>query len=149
MPFATDSAYPFLRFLLVQRFCRANLCAFIAENTLRRVFAAAGFLTAMLMTKNDGLVLNDANKTAELKIGEVYTEQNARFTLWGKDASDLVKIEVFDGDGEKAEKVDTSAAGEYFVVYSINTEAASGFLDKLVIGKYKKYKQVRQITVAE
>ena len=113
------------------------------------VFAAAGFLTAMLMTKNDGLTLNDTNKTAELKIGGVYTEQNAKFTLWGKDASDLVKIEIFDGDGEKAEKVDTSAAGEYFVVYSINTEAASGFLDKLVIGKYKNYKQVRQITVEE
>lgn len=113
------------------------------------IFAAAGFLTLFALTKNDGLVLNDTNKNVTLKIGGEYSEKGAKFTLCGKDASNLIKIEIFDVDGEKVENVDTSCEAEYSVVYSINVDAASGFLDKMVIGRYKNYKQVRQINVTE
>lgn len=110
-------------------------------------FAAAGFLTAMLITKNDGLKLYDDQKSVSLKVGESYEEKGASFTVFGKDVSSLVTITVYDEDGNAVQSPDTSAEAEYSVVYSVDSEKATDFFVKLFIGKYKNYKQVRQITV--
>ena len=98
-------------------------------------------------TKNR-LTLNDSNKNLTLNVGDKYEEKGARFVVFGKDVSDLIVISVYDEDGEAVKEIDSSAEGEFAVVYSVNTEKATDFFVKLFIGKYKKFKLVRNVTVA-
>ncbi len=112
------------------------------------IFAAAGIGASFMLTKNDGLTLNDSNKNLTLNVGDKYEEKGARFVVFGKDVSDLIVISVYDEDGEEVKEIDSSAEGEFAVVYSVNTEKATDFFVKLFIGKYKKFKLVRNVTVA-
>lgn len=112
-------------------------------------FALIGFFSYSAITKNDGLTLQDINKETNISLNQEYIEKGAKFVFLGKDSSDLIKIEIVDESGETVEKPDTSIVSEYFVIYSVDTDRANGFLDKLFISKYKGFKQVRRIIVAE
>lgn len=118
----------------------AIIIAFIA-------FAAGGFFAAKYITANDGMTLNDTNKEIKINVGETYAEQGAKFVVFGKDASSLVKIEIYNEDGEIVDKVDSTESAKYDVVYSVESEKAEDFFVKMFIKKYKNYKQVRNVIV--
>lgn len=111
------------------------------------LFAAGGVFAAYKLTENDGLTLNDPNKSITVDIGGSYTEQGANFTVFGKDASSLVKIEIYDNDGELVDSIDSSESATYDVVYSIKADEATDFFVKTFVKKYKNYKQVRNVIV--
>lgn len=113
------------------------------------LFAAGGFFAAYKITEYDGLTLNDPNKNIAIEVGGSYTEQGAKFVVFGKDASNLIKIDIYDNDGEIVDKIDTSDSSTYDVVYSVNADEATDFFVKLFVKKYKNYKQVRNVVVGE
>ncbi len=113
------------------------------------VFALSGFFIAYKFTENDGLTLNDPNKNVSIDIGGTYVEQGAKFVVFGKDASNLIKIVIYDKDGDVVDKIDTTESTTYDVVYSIKTDDATDFFVKMFVKKYKNYKQVRSIVVGE
>lgn len=113
------------------------------------IFAVCGFFVAYKFTEYDGLTLNDPNKNIKLDIGESYVEQGAKFIVFGKDVSNLIKIDIYDNDGEIVDKINTTESTTYDVVYSINADDATDFFVKLFVKKYKSYKQVRNIVVGE
>ena len=131
----------------VKKTVKNNSIAFVIALVFFIVFLAAGFISAKIITRNDGFVLNDTNKDMTIEIGGDYEEKGAELIVFGRDVSNLVKTVQYDADGDVVDKIDTNAGANYDIVYSVDTESASDFFVKLFIPKYKDYKQVRHITV--
>lgn len=131
----------------VKKTVKNNSIAFVIALVFFIVFLAAGFISAKIITRNDGFVLNDTNKDMTIEIGGVYEEKGAELIIFGKNVSTLVNTSKYNADGDAVEDIDTTVSAEYDIVYTVDTESASGFFVKLFIPKYKDYKQVRHITV--
>ena len=132
-----------------KRFAKKNMVPLIIIILVFIAFVVAGYFTSASLTKNDGFTLKNSNKDLALEVGGVYTEEGATIISFGKDVSEYLDIEIRDEDGNIVEAIDTSFDTEYAIIYSIAIPEDAGFIDKLILGKYEDYMQVRIITVGE
>ena len=132
-----------------KRFAKKNMVPLIIIILVFIAFTLAGYFVSASITKNDGFTLNNSNKDLALEVGGVYTEEGATVISYGKDISEYLDIEIRDEDGNIVEAIDTSFDTEYAIIYSIAIPEDAGFIDKLILGKYEDYMQVRIITVGE
>ena len=119
----------------------AVLCFFIA------VLIAFG--VGFVLTKNDGFDVV-GNTTISLEVGEEFVDEGAKLIAYGKAYQDLIKVTVYDEDGNELDEVNTSLEGKYFVVYSLDKlPQSAGLLTKITLKKYQKYNKVRTVLVGE
>ncbi len=136
----------------VKKGLKKNIGAVIIILCVTLVFALAGFLTCKVMTKNDGLVLTNANKVVEIPIGGVYTEEGATFTGFGKDMSKFIKIEIKNGDGETITYIPTDSDAIFSIIYSVASASevdGLSLFEKLTLKKFEDYTLIRTIIVGE
>ena len=119
----------------------AVLCFFVA-------FIIA-FSVGFVLTKNDGFtIVGNANIT--LSVGEDFIDNGAILTAYGKEYNDLIKVTIYDEDGNELDEVNTLLEGKYFVVYSLDKiPENAGLLTKIALKKYQKYNKVRTVSVGE
>lgn len=83
---------------------------------------AAGCTTAFLLTKNDSFTVN-GSKSVTLNIGDTlsYTDEGVKCISFGKDVSKNVEIVTNMQRSEDGTTYtgDTSAAGEYYIKYTV------------------------------
>ena len=102
--------------------------------------AAIAFSTLFLVCKDDKFVVN-GQKNITITIGSTYTDDGVTIRSFRKDISNQVDIKVYDQDGKLLDKglsaIDTSAAGEYKIVYSVSNI------------RYKNVELIRTLTIAQ
>ena len=132
-----------------KRFAKKNMVPIIIVAVVFIVFMLIGYFVSSAITKNDGFTLNNSNKDLAIAVNGEYVEEGAKVISFGKDISEYLVIEIRDEYGVIVDKVDTSFDTEYAIIYSLEIPDDAGFMDKLLLGKYEDYTQVRIITVGE
>lgn len=132
-----------------KRFAKKNMVPIIIVAVVFIVFMLIGYFVSSAITKNDGFTLNNSNKDLAIAVNGEYVEEGAKVISFGKDISEYLVIQIYDESGILVDKVDTSFDTEYAIIYNIVIPDDAGFINKLILGKYEDYTQVRNITVGE
>ncbi len=132
-----------------KRFAKKNMVPIVIVAVVFIVFMLIGYFVSSAITKNDGFTLNNSNKDLAIAVNGEYVEEGAKVISFGKDISEYLVIQIYDETGILVDKVDTSFDTEYAIIYNIVIPDDAGFINKLILGKYEDYTQVRTITVGE